>query len=194
MSQIFLSVVDQDLFFSNKPTMSSGNVQVDRVAFTFNEDWTDRAKTAVFFINEDEPYYQLLDDSDTCAIPDEILAEDGKFYIGVFGVKDNTILTSTILKYKIEKGAITQATVGVTPELWTQILEAYTEIDTEIDEITEDQTAFLVDANNVVQQVYDALSSIQLEIIDMDGGDPTVPDASYTEDIDAGPIDEDEEA
>lgn len=185
MSQIHLSVVDQDLYFTNTPTVSSGNVQADQVKFTFNSDWDGRAKTAVFFIDENKPYYQALDSSDMCMIPDELLAEKGRIYIGVFGVKDGTILTSTLVRYKIEKGAITQATGGVTPELWDQILVKYEEIDQEMDELTTDQAAFLVDAKNVVQQVYDALATIQAEIIDMDGGIPST--SAYDVDIDAGP-------
>ena len=187
MSQINLTCIDQDLLFTNKPTVSSGNVQADKVAFTFNEDWTGRAKTAVFFVDPENPYYQLLDDADTCMIPDELLADDGKIFIGVFGVKDGTILTSTLLKYKIETGAVTTATPGVTDELWTQILEEYEKIDTVTSEISEDQEDFLVEGHNVIQQAYDALSSIQVEILDMDGGDPTTAATSYTTDIDGGP-------
>lgn len=185
MSQIHLSVVDQDLYFTNMPTVSSGNVQADQVKFTFNSDWDGRAKTAVFFVDEKEPYYRVLDSSDMCMIPDEILAEKGRIYIGVFGVKDGTILTSTLVRYKIEKGAIARATGGVTPELWDQILASYEEIDQEIDELTTDQAAFLVDAKSVVQQVYDALATIQGDIIDMDGGIPST--SAFDVDIDAGP-------
>lgn len=185
MSQIHLSVVDQDLYFTNTPTVSSGNVQADQVKFTFNSDWDGRAKTAVFFVDEKEPYYRVLDSSDMCMIPDEILAEKGRIYIGVFGVKDGTILTSTLVRYKIEKGAITQATGGVTPELWTQILEEYEKLDTVTNDLAADQAAFLVDAQSVVQQVNDALTTIQAEIIDMDGGIPST--TSYSVDIDAGP-------
>lgn len=193
MSQINLTCVDQDLLFTNTPTISSGNIQADKVAFTFNEDWTGRVKTAVFFADPDEPYYQLLDDSDTCMIPDELLADDGKIFIGVFGVKDETILTSTLLKYKIRTGAVTRATPGVTDELWTQILEEYEKIDTTITDLDEDQAEFLTEAQNVIQQAYDALASIQVEMLDMDGGAPTTSASSYTTDIDGGPA-EDEEA
>lgn len=193
MSQISFRVVDQELHLIDMPTVSSGNIQADKVAFTFSSEWDGRTKTAIFFVDEDEPYYQLLDDKDTCIIPAEVLVDKARVHIGVFGVKDETILTSTILRYRIDKGAITTATEGVTPELWDQILAKYNEIDQEIDELTEDQGAFLVAAQNVIQQAYDALSGLQYEIYDMDGGDPTIPPASYTDDIDGGPPSEEAE-
>ena len=186
MSQIMFSVVDQDLYITNQPTIASGDVTVDQAIFSFeSDDWDGRVKTAVFFSDEKEPYYRALDLNGACYIPSEVLTDAGRIYIGVFGVKDGTILTSTLVRYKIEKGAIARATGGVTPELWDQILASYEEIDQEIDELTTDQAAFLVDARSVVQQVYDAFATIQAEIIDMDGGIPST--SAYDVDIDAGP-------
>jgi hypothetical protein len=187
MSQIMFSVVDQDLYITNEPTIASGDVTVDQAVFSFeSDDWDGRVKTAVFFADENEPYYKLLDEHGACYIPSEVMAAAGKISIGVFGVKDQTILTSRLVSYKIFPGALTQATEGVTPELWDQILNKYNVINDAIDALVEDQTEIMVSARAVVQQVYDALAAIHATVEDMDGGVPST--SNYTEDIDAGSI------
>lgn len=188
MSQIMFSVVDQDLYITNQPTIASGDVTVDQAIFSFeSDDWDGRVKTAVFFIDENEPYYRVLDPTGACYIPTEIMTDAGRISIGVFGVKNSTVLTSTIVRYKIVPGAITQETDGLTPELWDQILQEYQNINTTVDNLAAEQQEFLTGANTLVQQVIDAFATIQAQVSDMDGGEASTE--TFDVDIDGGSAD-----
>lgn len=185
MSQIMFKVVDQDLYLANQPTIASHDVGVDQAIFSFEgDDWDGRVKTAVFFIDEDQPYYKLLDINGACTIPSEVMTDACRISIGVFGVLGDTILTSAIVKYKIVPGAIIQVSEDVTPELWDQILQAYQSIAGPVSELAATQTAFINNASQVIRQLEDALMTIQGEVSDMDGGVPST--SSYDTDIDAG--------
>lgn len=185
MSQIMFTVVDQDLYLTNQPTIASHDVGVDQAIFSFEgDDWDGRVKTAVFFIDEDQPYYKLLDINGACTIPSEVMTDAGRISIGVFGVLGDTILTSAIVKYKIVPGAIIQESEDVTPELWEQILQAYQSIAGTVSDLADIQTAFINNASQVIRQVEDALMTIQGEVSDMDGGVPAT--STYDTDIDAG--------
>ena len=186
MSQIMFSVVDQDLYITNQPTIASGDVTVDQAIFSFeSDDWDGRVKRAVFFIDERELYYSALDLKGACYIPSEVLTDAGRISIGVFGVKNQTVLTSTIVRYKILPGAVTQETEGVTPELWDQILQEYQTINESVDNLAAEQQAFLTGANTLVQQVIDAFATIQAQVSDMDGGEASTTE--FDVDIDGGP-------
>lgn len=185
MSQIMFKVVDQDLYLANQPTIASHDVGVDQAIFSFEgDDWDGRVKTAVFFIDEDQPYYRILDINGACTIPSEVMTDAGRISIGVFGVLGDTILTSAIIKYKIVPGAIIQVSEDVTPELWDQILQAYQSIAGPVSALADTQTAFINNASQVIRQLEDALMTIQGEVSDMDGGVPST--SSYDTDIDAG--------
>ena len=185
MSEIKFKVVDQDLYLTNQPTIASHDVGVDQAIFSFEgDDWDGRVKTAVFFIDEDRPYYKLLDINGACTIPSEVMTDAGRISIGVFGVLGDTILTSAIIKYKIVPGAIIQVSEDVTPELWEQILQAYQSIAGPVSDLADTQTAFINNASQVIRQLEDALMTIQGEVSDMDGGVPST--SSYDTDIDAG--------
>ena len=142
------------------------------------------SKVAVFFIDEDQPYYRILDINGACTIPSEVMTDAGRISIGVFGVLGDTILTSAIVKYKIVPGAIIRETEDVTPELWEQILQAYQSIAGTVSDLADIQAAFINNASQVIRQVEDALMTIQGEVSDMDGGVPST--SSYDTDIDAG--------
>ena len=77
---------DQVLTFENTPVIASGGLEVDRVHFEFCGKWEGSVRTAVFWRSPTEAYHVLLDDSDTCAIPREVLQADGLIFFGVFGV------------------------------------------------------------------------------------------------------------
>jgi len=130
MSQLKARCIDQVLTFENTPVITSGDVNYDTIMFDFCSRWDGYTKTAIFYRSEDEVYYQLLDEANTCNIPNEVLTEKGDVYIGVFGTSGDTTLTSQVLKYKITKGAITEnlKPSDPTPDIYSQILSRYAEI------------------------------------------------------------------
>ena len=107
MSVIKLSCVDQVLTFTNTPVIASGGVGEDFVEITFCSLWNGYEKTAIFF-KEDTVYVKLIDGaSGRCAIPYDVLAEPGKFRIGVFGVNAEEVRRSSIYaEYTVLEGAV----------------------------------------------------------------------------------------
>lgn len=136
MSQLKARCIDQVLIFENTPVITSGNVNYDSILFDFCSAWDGFTKTAIFYRSEDEVFYQLLDGSNTCIIPKEVLREKGDVYIGVFGVSGDTTLTSQVLKYKITKGAITEdlKPADPTPDIYEQIISRYDAVIEELEE------------------------------------------------------------
>lgn len=124
MTIISVACTDQVLAVSDRPVIASGGVEVDRVMFTFCKKWDGYVKTAVFYRTASEVYHVMLDEENTCVIPKEVLKSSGLLHIGVFGVKDGMTRPSSVLTYRVEVGAITEATVvpDPTPDIYTQIL------------------------------------------------------------------------
>lgn len=143
MSTIKLKCIDQALAFENTPLIASGGQVWDRVQVSFCSKWDGLHKTAVFWRNEKNAYHVLLDEDDSCAIPWEVLNDDGRIYIGFFGVnEDGAQHTSQVLGYNIVQGAITPDTAPRNPtaDLYTQLLAKYVEM-VEIAEDTRQQVA-----------------------------------------------------
>ena len=97
---------DQNVSFLKRPNIYSGDVNTDEVEFTFSDIWAGYTKTAVFYVNENDPYKVNLDANNRVIIPAEVLSKPGKLYFGVFGIKGDLRLTSEEVSYKIGKGSI----------------------------------------------------------------------------------------
>lgn len=94
---MFRVIVDKNIArLEVQENMTSGSKNVYLVRFDLSKDWSDLAKTAVFrrgsrIINV------LLDDTNECMIPWEILVDYGvPLDIGIFGTKDSTVVLPTI--------------------------------------------------------------------------------------------------
>ena len=127
MSTIRVKCIDQTLVLTNTPVISSGGIQEDHVSFSFCPLWAGYYKTAVFWRTEADPYHVILDDTNSCEIPPEVLTSGGVLYFGVFGVNDaGAQRTSNVLRYNIELGTITEGThpSDPTPDIYTQLLAA----------------------------------------------------------------------
>ena len=136
MSVIKLKCVAQAISILNSPIISSGNVNFDSVEFEFCDTWSGYSKTAIFYRKRDEAYYQLLVD-DKCTIPKEVLASKGIFYIGVFGSKDDVVITSEVVAYRVNEGAITEELLppDPTPDIYSQILAQFSDVEVMYNEI-----------------------------------------------------------
>lgn len=129
-SEIKVSCYDQVLKITESPVLASGGLNEVRVVFSFCEKWVGFVKTAIFYRDEEEVYYAVLDENDTCIVPWEVCYEEGTFYFGVFGERDNTRRTSNIVRCKVKKGAITSdmRPSDPTPDVYAQIIEMLGEI------------------------------------------------------------------
>ena len=78
-------------------------------------DWDNTTKTAVFFRGWATPsapdadtLYVILDESNTCYIPSEILNKNTLFSVGVFGTFDDYRIVSNWMYYKIKDGCFAE--------------------------------------------------------------------------------------
>ena len=132
MSVIKVSCTDQVLKILQAPVIASGGVNEVKVEFDFCEKWDGFVKTALFYQDESEIYYALLDSNDTCVIPWEVCYSDGTFYFTVLGEKGEVRRTTTTLRYKVRKGVISESMMpsNPTPEVYDQIMAAIADIKT----------------------------------------------------------------
>lgn len=130
MSIIRASVTDQRLKITEAPVIASGGQNETSIVFTFCEKWDGLVKTAIFYRDEEEVYYCVLDAENTCVVPWEVCYESGTFYIGVFGEKDTARRTSTIARYKVKRGALTEGLYPSNPTLdvYNQIVDMVKDI------------------------------------------------------------------
>ena len=147
MSVIKANCTDQQLKLVETPVIASGGVNEVKVEFEFCEKWDGFAKTAVFYQDEADVYYALLDSNDICVVPWEVCYADGTFYLGVFGEKGNVRRTSTIVRYKVRKGFVTEVMMpsDPSPEIYDQILA-------EIARVRENNSTFIADANSKLDE------------------------------------------
>ena len=125
---INVECIDQELIITNSPLIASGGVHENFIAFNFCEKWDGFGKTAVFYRNEKERYYSVLDLDDVCEVPHEVTDYEGTMYFGVYGELGEVTRTSKVLKYKINQGAMTtllKPSEEPTPDIYQQLLSAY---------------------------------------------------------------------
>ena len=130
MAQIEILLEKQLLTIQNREIIASGDVDVDKCIFTFDETWEGYTYTAVFYQDKTNVQYAVLAKDNTCMIPAAAMTKAGRLYIGVFGVKGKTILTSTMDVIDIKEGAISGDNVSTEPtdDVFLAIIAQYQRI------------------------------------------------------------------
>ncbi len=173
MTQIILTVTDQEITFTSSPVVASGGVSEDEVVFNFDSAWSSYSvKTAVFY-NETDEVYHVLVSNNKATIPHEVTANKSYLYIGVFGQSGSSIMTSAIVKYKIEEGAITTATAvtNPSPTVYAQIISAYQQTLNSLSSALTNAQQALTKANQALAEIttargnYDTLNDRLDEIV-----------------------------
>lgn len=117
-------VTDQAMQLTNWPKLASGGVNEVQVQFAFCSLWDGFAKTAIFY-NDPAKVYAVLVADNAAVVPHEVMADDGAFYMGVFGTNAaGQTRTTEVLALEVVQGAITTATAvsDPTPDIYQQIL------------------------------------------------------------------------
>lgn len=119
------------LEMKQREPVTSGSVNVYPVQFQFSQEWDGLSRTAVFMAGP-ETRSVLLDDSNQCNIPWEVLAEHGRrLYAGVYGtLGEDTVLPSiwTGLGTILEGTTTGDTTQEPTPGVYEQILSELQDI------------------------------------------------------------------
>lgn len=158
MAQINVLIEKQLLTVQNHDIISSGDSNHDMCLFMFDSTWEGFTKTAVFYQDKASVQYAVLGMDDSCMVPAAAMAREGKMYIGVFGIKDTAVLTSTLDVVDIERGAISGDNVSTEPtdDVFLAIIAKYQSI---LDNIAS-QNAKLDEANAILQEQMELLEKV----------------------------------
>jgi hypothetical protein len=164
MAQIELKLEKQLLTIQNREILASGGMNVDRCAFTFDESWEGYTCTGVFYQDKDSVQYSVLKKDNTCDIPPAARANKGRMYIGVFGVKGSSILTSTLDTIDIQEGSISGNNVSTEPtdDVFLAIISQYQAI---MDMVAE-QNLKLEEANQILAEQMELLERLNVFEVD----------------------------
>ena len=118
-------------------------VNYDRVAFTFDESWADLVRTATFWRGSKaaDVYQILLDDTNECDIPWELLQKDGYIQIGVTGIgADGSLVTTQPVAQSVARGTYRDSRIpsDPTPTIYEQINQQLKSCTTRVDTLYED--------------------------------------------------------
>ena len=115
---------------SEKVVANSSNIY--KCHFAFSDDWNGKEKTASFTKN-DIVNTALLDSNNSCYIPSKFLKSSigSKIQVGVFGVGNGEVITSTVLEIPIAAGSSTSVGNGdLSLNAYEQIMQRISEIST----------------------------------------------------------------
>ena len=80
-----------------------------KAKFTFSEDWDDVIKIALF-VRDETRIREALDENNTCTIPYQVLAGEGKFEVSVIGNNqenaDNMVITSSVVMLDVKRSGL----------------------------------------------------------------------------------------
>lgn len=130
MITLEFNVDKQQLTRTDSEKVVSNSSHIHKCHFTFSQDWSNKELTATFSRDRITTTV-LLDENNSCFIPTKLLkaSNDTTLKIGVFGVDDNEIITSTVLDIPVEVGSATSgASVEVSYNLFEQIMKKIIEI------------------------------------------------------------------
>lgn len=130
---MFVMNVDKNIAtISSTEPMTSGSVNTYLVEFYFSPEWDDLEKVAVFK-SGDTIVDVLLDESDICFMPWEVLTEYGRaVQFGVYGTREGNVVLPTIwaATEAILEGVVTGASIQPpSPSLYEQLLSRLKELD-----------------------------------------------------------------
>lgn len=130
-TEMIARVEDQRLTLSNVPPLASGGANSLRIRVELCELWDGLGLTGVFYRSTAAVYHVPVSQG-VVIVPHEVLVDGGRFWFGLFGTNGELIRTTEVVEVILRKGAITTATAQPgepTPDVYSQILTAYGEMD-----------------------------------------------------------------
>lgn len=143
MSNILVTTDQQILRITEAPRIAAEGMNENYVVFTFDESWDGYGKTVLFFRKEDDStrYISIVDGEGKALVPNAVTEEEGVFCFSLTGTKGNVEYTSEIVKYQVFRGmnaTRSGETPTPTPDIYTQIMEAIGQLQSEIEGVAYD--------------------------------------------------------
>ncbi len=160
MAELHIELEKQLLTLKDQEIISSGNSNFDHCVFIFDNSWSGFVKTAVFYQDKRNVQYMVLDNDNACMIPAAAMTKAGRMYIGVFGIKDTTVLTSSLAYIDIVEGAISGDAVSTEPtdDVFLAIIAQYQRISNQMNDYNRNVEALRSECTELMQEVRDAVS------------------------------------
>lgn len=102
MNVLEFTVTGNHLEITEDAVTTGGSVNYDKCSFTFDEEWDDFEKTAVFEIGKDS--FRVALEDDECFIPSPCIEKEGLIRIGVYGSDDETVIATNSVAHRVEEG------------------------------------------------------------------------------------------
>lgn len=130
----------------------------------------------------------------------DVFTKSGEVYLSLAAIdEENIVITSNNLVLKVDDSNKIKAAVSPPEEYWqrevlsamkswyTSTVDPYFEKSKEkLDDLIDQTNESQKDVKNAVAQCYDAISALQLETFDMDGGDPFTQASEDDIDVNGG--------
>lgn len=174
MAQIQILLEKQLLTVRNTEIIASGDSNFDSCTFAFDSSWDGFTKTAVFYQDKTNVQYAVLSRDDACIIPAAAMARAGRMYMGVFGIKDTAVVTSTLGMIDIREGAVSGGNVSTEPadDVFLAIIAQYqriVEMMARYEKTAEQFNALMTEQNEILETLnaFDVLEiRQQLDVIE----------------------------
>lgn len=129
------NVTDQHLFIEKDSVLISYMKNAYRLHYIFDNIWNGFTKTAVFLLSDGRIIEVLLDNTNICALPYEVV--DGKnksVQFGIYGTKDDIFLATTYSrKIRINPGASDGSVAQLpTPSVYQQVINKVDNLEEDI--------------------------------------------------------------
>lgn len=140
------------------------------------------------------------DDKTYILLNTDVFTKSGEVYLSLAAIdEENIVITSNNLVLKVDDSNKIKAAVSPPEEYWqrevlsamkswyTSTVDPYFEKSKEkLDDLIDQTNESQKDVKNAVAQCYDAISALQLETFDMDGGDPFTQASEDDIDVNGG--------
>lgn len=154
-----LCVSERKIKVERQDILVSDSVNVYPVKFNFTPEWNDLARTAVFR-TKDKSIEILLDDTNMCNIPWEVLLNHNiKLEIGVYGVKGKDLILNTIWS---PLGTIHEGAKNIYADNHPEppTLDVYQQIISQIGDISALKTNDKTSIVNAINEIYSKIMNI----------------------------------
>lgn len=124
--KFYFKVKGDELTLTNlKKEAITGNSNTYIAEFSLNEDWENLLRYAVF-TKDENTFICILDEKNSCILPNEILASTGVASIGVYGTNldsDLKRISTNTVNLEILNGTFTSEAIPAlpTPSVWEQL-------------------------------------------------------------------------
>lgn len=133
MNVISLRVSKNTLTILNTAPITTKNSKYLYAQFSFDMDWVNMQKTAIFY-QKPNNVKQVLLTNNGCLIPWEALELVGNLYIGIYGTQGTSRITTNVVSIMCQEGSFRKGTPPrePSPDIYEQILAQLTEMDEKI--------------------------------------------------------------